>query len=66
MSDAEIFIFSVAAIATAIIMIPVVRYTRRQVREAKELAEKGWVCIGCDFLTGPIMVPPPKRKAPNA
>ena len=66
MSDADIFILSFAAILTAIIMIPVVRYTRRRQREARELAEKGWICVGCDFLTGPIMVPPPKRKAPNA
>lgn len=33
------------------------RYARGQVRKAEELRRQGWVCIGCNFLTGPIMVP---------
>jgi len=63
MTGAEIFIFSTAAILTAIIMIPIVRYANRRVREARDLAALGWICVGCDFLTGPIMIPPPSREA---
>lgn len=56
MAEIYIMIFSVAL--TAALMVPVVRYARRQTAEAERLQRMGWTCVGVDFLTGPIMVPP--------
>lgn len=39
----------------------VYRYARRRVREAEELRRRGWFCVGLNFITGPVMVPPTER-----
>jgi hypothetical protein len=36
-----------------------VRYARRRLREAEALQARGWICVGINFITGPVMVPPP-------
>jgi hypothetical protein len=33
-------------------------WVRNRIRLAEELLANGWVCIGCNFITGPVMIPP--------
>jgi len=38
-------------------------YTKGVLMRADQLSEKGWVCMGWNFITGPVMIPPlPPRK----
>lgn len=62
MSNAEIAFFVVYWVPVGIgfiwLMRKVWRYASARSKEATRLIDEGWIMIGCDFIQGPIMVPP--------
>lgn len=56
--SADFWIFALAIGITAIVMVPVMRWSMSTMREANRLADEGWICVDCYLFTGPVMVPP--------
>lgn len=61
MSTADVVILSVSAVLMIPLGIFLRRYTRLRIEAANELRRQGWIQVDCNFLLGPIMVPPPRE-----
>lgn len=59
---AEIIIFAFATLVAIAGGVAAHRYAKARVELARELMAAGWVQVGCDFIRGPILVPPPEEK----
>lgn len=59
------FILGFAVLAMVPVTWAMLLYTGGRIAQANALRELGWRSRPGDFLTGPIMVPPPSTSAPD-
>jgi hypothetical protein len=60
-SAAEIVCLVLGLAVAAVVGTQVTLWARRQVRLAQALTRRGWVVVGCPFLTGPEIYPPASK-----
>lgn len=56
---AEVIIFAIAVAIAGPVTVATWRYARRQTQRADALMREGWMLVGWNFITGPVLIPPP-------